>query len=89
MAIGALTGSRMLSIGIALGVAVGGFFVNVLSPLVEGLRAFRFLSAHYHYIGYDPLASGLDGGHALALLIATAVMLGVAVLAFERRDLRA
>ena len=89
MAIGAFTGSRMLSIGIALAAAVGGFFVNVLSPLVEGLKAFRFLSPHFHYIGYDPLANGLDAGHAVILLLATGVMLGIAVLAFERRDLRA
>jgi ABC-2 type transport system permease protein len=89
MAIGAVSGSRMLSIGIALAVAVGGFFINALAPLVEGLKAWRVISPHYHYIGYDPLANGLDAGHAVIRLVATGVVLGFAVLAFERRDLRA
>jgi ABC-2 type transport system permease protein len=79
----------MLSIGIALAVAVGGFFTNALAPLVEGLKAWRVISPHYHYIGYDPLANGLDAGHAVILLVATGVILGLAVLAFERRDLHA
>jgi len=89
MAIGALTGSRMLCIGFALAVAVGGFFINALAPLVEGLKAWQVISPHYHYIGYDPLANGLDAGHVVALLSAIAVFLGLAVLAFERRDLHA
>ena len=89
MAIGAVTGSRMLSIGIALAVAVGGFFISALAPLVEGLKPWRVISPHYHYIGYDPLANGLDAGHAVILLVATGLILGLAILAFNRRDLRA
>jgi ABC-2 type transport system permease protein len=87
MAIGALTGSRMGSIGLALGIAVGGFFINALAPLVEGLKAWRIVSPHYHYIGYDPLANGLDLSHAAVLLATTAIFLVVAVVAFDRRDL--
>lgn len=87
MAIGALTGSRTVSVGLALAIAVAGFFVNALGPLVEGLRPWRVISLHYHYIGYDPLASGLDIGHAGVLLGVTAAFLLVAVVAFERRDL--
>jgi len=87
MAIGALTGSRAVSVGLALAIAVAGFFVNALGPLVEGLRPWRVVSLHYHYIGYDPLANGLDAGHAAVLLGAAAGFLLVAVIAFERRDL--
>jgi len=87
MAIGALTGNRMVSIGLALGIAVVGFFVNALGPLVEGLRDWRAISLHYHYIGNDPLANGLDPGHAAVLLATAVVCLVVAIVAFDRRDL--
>lgn len=87
MAVGALTGSRWLSIGLALGVAVAGFFVNSLAPLVSGLEPWRAASPFYHYIGYDPLANGLDAIHASALAASALVFLAIAILAFERRDL--
>jgi ABC-2 type transport system permease protein len=86
--VGALTGSRMLSMGIALGVAVAGFFVNALAPLADVLEPWRVLSPHYHYVGYDPLAQGLDLGHAAVLAALTAVFLMLAIVAFERRDLK-
>lgn len=89
MALGALTGSRMLSIGIALVASVAGFFVNALGPLVEWLDDWRWVSPHYHYIGYDPLANGLDLTHAAVLALLSLAFLAVAVVAFERRDLHA
>jgi ABC-2 type transport system permease protein len=88
MAIGSMTGSRMLSIGVALALSVFGFFVNALAPLVEALEPWQVASPHYHYIGYDPLANGLDPAHASVLLGMTAILLAIAVVAFERRDLR-
>jgi ABC-2 type transport system permease protein len=89
MLVGALTGRRNLSIAVALGVAVLGFFLNALAPLSDVLKPWRALSPHYHYIGYDPLANGLDLGHALVLASFGIVMVALAAVAFERRDLRA
>ena len=89
LALGAVTGNRMLSTGVALGIAVAGFFVNALAPLAELLRPWRSFSPHYHYLGYDPLGNGLDLGHAAVLAGATLVLVAVAAVAFERRDLHA
>jgi ABC-2 type transport system permease protein len=89
MALGALTGSRALSMGVALAISLAGFFLNALGPLVADLRDWRWLSPSYHYIGYDPLANGLDLGHAAVLLLATFTLIAFAALLFERRDLRA
>jgi beta-exotoxin I transport system permease protein len=89
LALGALTGNRAFSIGVALGVAVLGFFLNALGPLVDALKPWRVLSPHYHYLGYDPLANGLDASHALVLAGMTFVLLILAVVAFERRNLNA
>ena len=88
LALGALTGSRMLAIGIGLAVVVAGVFVNALAPLADVLAAWRPLSPHFHYIGYDPLANGLDPAHASVLAGTTVVLVVVAMVAFERRDLR-
>lgn len=89
MLIGALTGSRLLSIGIALAIAVAGFFVNALAPLADVLRPWQAASPQFHYIGYDPLTNGLDPAHAAVLLGLTAVLIVLAAIAFERRDLHA
>lgn len=86
---GSISGHRMLSIAIALGVAVVGFFVNALAPLVEGVRAWQALSPHYHYLGGDPLTNGLDAGHAAVLAGTAIVLVALATIAFQRRDLRA
>jgi ABC-2 type transport system permease protein len=86
---GALTGSRVAAIGVAVGVAVAGFFVNALAPLADGLKPLRPFSPHYHYMGYDPLTNGLDAGHALVLAATSVVLVVAAAIAFERRDLRA
>lgn len=89
MLVGAATGRRMLAIGAALAIAVLGFFVNALAPLVEGLRAWRDLSPHYHYIGDDPLTNGLAVDHAAILAIGALALALAATVIFQRRDLRA
>lgn len=88
MLVGALTGSRMLSMGIAFAVGVLGFFVNALAPLVDLLDDWRWASPHYHYLGYDPLTNGLDLAHAVVLLAIAVTTVALAMIAFERRDLR-
>jgi beta-exotoxin I transport system permease protein len=85
---GALTGSRVIAIGVGLGVAIAGFFVSALAPLSDVLEPWRPLSPHYHYIGYDPLTNGLDPVHAGVLAALGIVLVIVAAIAFERRDLR-
>ncbi len=86
LALGAITGNRMLSIGIALGIAIAAFFVNALAPLADVLEPWRVLSLQYHYIGYDPLAAGLDPVHAGVPAAVSVALLAVAIAAFERRD---
>lgn len=85
---GALTGSRTVAIASGVVVAIAGFFVNALAPLANALEPWQPVSPHYHYIGYDPLTHGLDPGHAAILAAAALVLLALAAIAFERRDLR-
>lgn len=86
--VGSVTGSRMAAIAAGLVVSVVGFFINALAPLADVLEPWQPLSPHYHYLGYDPLTTGLDAGHAAVLAVASLALLVLAAAAFERRDLR-
>jgi ABC-2 type transport system permease protein len=88
LVVGALTGSRIIAIGVGLAVAIAGFFVSALAPLSDVLEPWRPFSPHYHYIGYDPLTNGLDPVHAGVLAALSVVLVIAAAIAFERRDLR-
>ncbi|MDH4142557.1 MAG: ABC transporter permease [Chloroflexota bacterium] len=88
LALGSITGRRTLSLAVAMVVLVVTYVINAMSALVEGLEAWRPISPVYHYVGYDPLNNGIDPAHASVLVAMTLVGIAVAVLAFERRDVR-
>jgi ABC-2 type transport system permease protein len=87
LALGCASGNRGLSIGIASAIAVATYFLNTLGSMVEALTPYRKLSPFYYYIGAEPLRNGLDLGHAAVLIGMIVVLLAVALIAFERRDL--
>lgn len=87
LALGAITGRRWFAAGVSLMVVIAGFFLNGLGALVDWLEPWRPISPFYQYIANDPLANGLDPGHALVLVAWAVVGTAVAVVAFERRDL--
>lgn len=86
LAVGAITGRRVLATGAGAAVAVLGYVLNAVanqSPAREALHAF----SPYHWAyGRTPLADGLDLGGLGWLLLADAVCVTVAVLALRRRD---
>jgi beta-exotoxin I transport system permease protein len=88
VAVGAATGRRAVAAAVASALAAGAYLLNALSPLVAGLKPWRWASLFYHYIGYDPLRQGLALDHVLVLVGVGVLMTAVAAVAFERRDLR-
>lgn len=88
LAVGAITGRRTLSLALAMAVLVVTYVVNVMGTLVDAMEPWRPISPVYHYIGYDPLTNGLDGGHVLVLVAMALAGVLVALVAFERRDIR-
>jgi ABC-2 type transport system permease protein len=88
LALGALTGRRMPAIALTMALAVAAYFLNALAPLVEELEPWRPLSLFYYYIGNDPLTHGLELSHTAILAAVALAGVVVAVIAFERRDLR-
>ncbi len=86
--LGALTGRRTLSIGLAFALAIASYFVYSFSELVEALKPLRPLSPYTYYIGNNPLVNGQQPADVAVLVGTTLVLLVLALVAFERRDLR-
>ena len=87
LAIGCATGKRNLAMAGAGGLAVVTYFRKALAPVIDWLEPFRGISPFYYYIGGDPLYNGLNVGHAGVLIGLIVVLLIVALITFERRDL--
>jgi ABC-2 type transport system permease protein len=89
LAVGAGTGRRSVAIGLTAGLAAGSYLIDVLALSVDGLGWVQRLSPFFYYRSPDPIAHGLDPADAAILAVISLVATGIAVVAFERRDLAA
>jgi beta-exotoxin I transport system permease protein len=89
LALGAGTGRRSLANGVAAAVATVGWLVNSFTPLVSAIAWLKYLSLFYYYAGPDPLARGVGIPGLVVLGLVTLVLTAAAMIAFDRRDLRA
>lgn len=87
LALVCVTGKRIWGRGIPAVLAVVSFLLNGFAPLVEALEPYRKLSPFYYYNSAEPLVNGLNPVHVAVLLGLTLLLLAVALIAFERRDL--
>lgn len=86
--LGALTGRRTFSIGVAFAAAIASYFLYSFSALVSALEPLRPLSPFTYYIGDNPLVSGILPWNVAVLAGTTVVFFILALVAFQRRDLR-
>lgn len=95
--LGVVFGALALVIGAAFGhlaagraipavVAVLAYVVNGLALQVSWLRPVRKLSPFYQFNGHDPLRTGVSLAALLVAGATIAVLLGLAVAGFRRRD---
>jgi ABC-2 type transport system permease protein len=89
LALGAGTGRRALSGGVAAAVAVLGWLINSFAPLVGAIAWLKYATLFYYYAGHDPIGRGLDVTGVVVLGLVALLLTAVAVVGFERRDLRA
>lgn len=87
-AVGAATGRRAPAIGIASGIAVGGFVLHGVAASADAIQALRVISPWWWFLDrnllvHDPTFLALG----LPLVLAGAIF-AYGVWAFERRDLR-
>ena len=89
LALGAGTGRRSLANGVAAGVVILGWLVNSFAPLVGAIGWLKYLTLFYYYAAHDPLTRGVGLSGVVVLGVVALALTGVAVVGFERRDLRA
>jgi len=89
LAAGAVTGRRGVALAVAGSIAGLGYVWRGLADSVAVLHPWRWLSPFQYDLGADPLHRGLDLGSLAVLLIGSLVLLAVAVVGFDRRDVRA
>jgi ABC-2 type transport system permease protein len=87
VAVGAISGSRSLTVGGAAGTTAALFFVNGLAPLVDEIAWMQKLTPFYWLQNPNPLANGFDLGAIAIFIIVSAVGTAAAIWAFDRRDI--
>lgn len=81
------TGSKGITIGLNVSLALAAFVVETMSGVVDWLEGYRVLSPFFHSGGYGPLTDGFDPIHVSVLSVPTVVLVWLATRWFERRDL--
>lgn len=89
VALGAGTGRRAVTAGVAAGVAILGWLINSFAPLVGAISWLKYLSPFYYYAGHDPLTQGVDVSGLAVLGLLSLALVGTGILALRHRDLRA
>lgn len=87
LAVGALTGRRVMANAAGAGVAVIGYVLNAVANQSPDRDVLHTVSPYHWAYGETPLTDGLDAGGLGLLLLANTVCVIVAVLALRRRDL--
>lgn len=87
LAVGCARGKKTLAMGVAGAIGFVSYIINALALMVDWLEPFQKFSPFYYYNSTDPLANGLDAGHAAVLVGLALVFLMVALFTFRNRDL--
>jgi len=88
LALGAVTGRVRVAVYGAVGIALVGHVLNAFLPLNESTKGFTKWTPFAYYLNSDPLMNGMDWWHGFVLLALTVLLVGLAVVWFQRRDLR-
>jgi beta-exotoxin I transport system permease protein len=88
LAVGAARGERGPALGITTALASAAYLVSSLGPVVSWLDNWRALSPFYWAIGNDQLDHGLGWDGLFVLVGITTAAVTVAVISFQRHDLR-
>ncbi len=89
MVVSIVSGRGVLAILAGLLVAISMYAWSSFVPMADAISELAWLSPWHHYIGTDPLGSGVDWGSAALLAILAVFPLVVGVYLFKRRDIAA
>jgi ABC-2 type transport system permease protein len=83
-------GSSALGGGVAAGLALAVYVLNVVGSVVPALTGFANAVSPFHWVGGPGvLTNGVAWSGILLLIACPVVLLGLAILAYEQRDLTA
>ena len=88
LAVGSWMGKSGVAAGVGAGVLALSFFAVGVLELIEGWEGLAKLFPWYYFTGSDPLLNGIDWGHIAILIGASALLFVVALVGYNRRDLR-
>lgn len=88
LAISAATGRVAAAVYGTIGVALGSHLLNSFLPLSDRLAGWARWTPNYYYLTSDPLLNGMPWAHAAVLAAITSALLAVAIVLFDRRDIR-
>jgi ABC-2 type transport system permease protein len=88
LALSAATGRVKLAIYGTIAAALIFHMLNSFLPLSDRLATYAKLSPNYYYLTSDPLLNGMQWAHGALLASLAALLVGVAIVLFQRRDLR-
>ena len=86
MAIACWTGRGGVAVGVAAAIGLTSWLLSSLGGIVPDLREVSHATAFYAYQYGPPILHGIDGVRVAQLAIEAAVLIGVAVMGFRRRD---
>jgi ABC-2 type transport system permease protein len=86
--ISASSGRRSATLGLSAAVALFAYLADSFLPLIDHLNWIRNISPYYWFTGGNPLQNGLQIVHCTLLIVTALVATALAVVAFDRRDLR-
>ncbi len=88
LAAGAVSPGRARAVAVAAGIAIAAWLLDGLGQAVDALDGWRPLSPYYQALGRNPLRDGIPWGGWAVLAAATVVVVAVAAVGLERRDVR-
>ena len=88
LALSAATGRVNVAVYGTVGVALILYVLNALLPFNDSLVGYAKISPFYYYLTSDPLMNGMHWGHAAVLTVLTVILVALALVFFQRRDLR-
>ncbi|MBS20317.1 MAG: hypothetical protein CL733_04770 [Chloroflexi bacterium] len=85
--IGTLSGNATQAISIGGALALAGYLISNIAPLVDSLNNTKYFALFYYYKGSDPLKFGFHYWHWIPFVVITFIFIFLSIYQFKKRNL--